>query len=78
MSKEEILKYFIHINVAYNDCGRYDSLKYMLEELEQEIRNKVIDEFVDKSWDLLGAEDSDIYARECIKEIAEQMKGGAE
>ena len=35
MTKEEILEYFKDINGAYNECTRYDSLKRMLEELEQ-------------------------------------------
>lgn len=39
---------------------------------------KAIDEFVNKAWETLGSEDSDIYARESILEIAEQMKEGAE
>ena len=34
--KEEILEYFKDINFAYNDCTRYDTLKRMLDELEQE------------------------------------------
>ena len=48
-----------------------------LEQLEQEnrkIRAKTIDEFVDRSWDVLGADDRDIYAKESIKEIAELMR----
>ena len=38
------------------------------------IRNNVIDEFVEKAWKVLGSEDCDIYARESIIEIAEQLK----
>lgn len=34
--KEEILEYFKDINLAYNDCTRFDTLKRMLGELEQE------------------------------------------
>ena len=35
MSKEEILDYFKDINYAYNDCTRYDTLKRMLDELQE-------------------------------------------
>lgn len=38
--------------------------------------NKAIDDFVDKADDLLGASDDDIYCKESIKEIAEQLKAG--
>jgi hypothetical protein len=36
--KEEILEYFKNINIEYNDCTRFDTLKRMLDELEQEQR----------------------------------------
>lgn len=48
MTKQEILEYYNDINVAYNDCGKYDSLKNMLDELEQEIRNEAITEFAER------------------------------
>ena len=35
MTKEEILAYFQDINAAYNECGRYDDLKRMLDELTE-------------------------------------------
>ena len=35
MSREKILKYFKDINHAYNDCTRYDTLKRMLDELQE-------------------------------------------
>lgn len=35
MSKEEILDYFKDINHAYNDCTKYDTLKRMLDELQE-------------------------------------------
>jgi len=38
MTKEEILNYFSDINHAYNDCTRFDSLKNMLNELEEVVR----------------------------------------
>lgn len=34
MSKEEILEYFKDINHVYNDCTKYDTLKRMLDELQ--------------------------------------------
>ena len=43
---------------------------------DREIRNKAVDDFVDKADDLLGASDDDIYCKESIKEIAEQLKAG--
>lgn len=36
MSKEEILEEFKDINQMYNDCTKYDTLKRMLEELEND------------------------------------------
>lgn len=33
--KEEILEYFKDINHAYNDCTRYDTLKRMIDELQE-------------------------------------------
>ena len=41
MTKEMILKYFEEINVAYNDCTRYDSLSEMLDKLTEELINKI-------------------------------------
>ena len=38
--------------------------------------NKAIGDFVDKADDLLGASDDDIYCKESIREIAEQLKEG--
>ena len=35
MTREEILEYFKDINYAYNDCTRYDTLKRMLDELQE-------------------------------------------
>lgn len=35
MTKEYILEYFKNINYAYNDCTRYDTLKNMLDELQE-------------------------------------------
>ena len=34
-TKEQILKCFKDINHAYNDCTRYDTLKHMLDELQE-------------------------------------------
>ena len=35
MTRDEILEYFKDINHAYNDCTRYDTLKRMLDELQE-------------------------------------------
>ena len=35
MIKQDILEYFKDINHAYNDCTRYDTLKRMLDELQE-------------------------------------------
>lgn len=35
MTKQDILEYFKDINHAYNDCTRYDTLKHMLDELQE-------------------------------------------
>lgn len=80
MSKAEILERFNDINFAYNNCTMHDSLSYVLDEFEQEIRNKTIDEFVNRlekhqqeNWvDNLeyGITWSD------IEEIIKQMKEG--
>lgn len=35
MTKNEILEYFKDINLVYNDCTRYDTLKRMLDELQE-------------------------------------------
>lgn len=42
MTKAEILAYFQDINAAYNECGRYDDLKRMLDELTEEKTGKWI------------------------------------
>ena len=36
--------------------------------------NKAIDDFVDKVYFVLGCDDSDIYCKETVNEIAEQLK----
>lgn len=57
-------------------CHKENSCDYIDCQIEKEkvIRNKAIDEFVEKAWEVLGSEDRDIYTRESIIEIAEQMK----
>ena len=35
MTKQDILEYFKDINHAYNDCTKYDTLKRMLDELQE-------------------------------------------
>lgn len=48
--------------------------------LEEEIRAKAIDEFAERLDDLIlhGIFDSRNHLHECIHEIAEELKGGAE
>ena len=43
---------------------------------KSEERNKAIDDFVDKVEFVVGAEDRDIYCKEIVKEVAEQLKAG--
>lgn len=42
MSKEKILEYFSDINYAYNDCTRLETLKNMLNELEDVVHGEWI------------------------------------
>lgn len=35
MTRDEILEYFKDVNHAYNDCTRYDTLKRMIDELQE-------------------------------------------
>ena len=35
MTKQDILEYFKDINHAYNDCTKYDTLKRMIDELQE-------------------------------------------
>lgn len=44
MSKEKILETFKDINYAYNNASMYDTLKYMLDELEEEYKQKTLSE----------------------------------
>ena len=84
MSKAEILERFNDINFAYNNCTMHDSLSYVLDEFEQEIRNKAIDEFAEQLKNKLvlrygSATPTEQYVAmqvtEWCNEIAEQMKG---
>ena len=59
----------------YTSIGTPEECRAAVEK-QKEIRNKAIDDFVDKADDLLGASDDDIYCKESIKEIAEQLKAG--
>lgn len=71
MSKVEILEYFNDINYAYNNSSKKDTLSNMLDEMEQEIRNKTIDEFAEKIKEV-GVENfyhcNDYYAEDCNKD----------
>ena len=68
---EEVFDFIDDTSISKIDAHE---LKSRIVDVVQDTRNKAIDEFVDKSWDLLGSEDFDIYARASIMEIAEQMK----
>ena len=41
MTKHDILDYFKDINHAYNDCTKYDTLKNMLDELQDPCNEKM-------------------------------------
>ena len=41
MIKQEILDYFKDINYAYNDCGRLESLSYMLDKLIEDYEKQL-------------------------------------
>ena len=71
---EEVFNFIDDTNISKADAHE---LKSRIADVVQAERNKVVDDFVDKAWELLGAEDEDIYTRETIREIAEQMKEGA-
>ena len=80
MRKEKILEFFNDINYVYNNSGMHDSLSIMLDEMEQEIKNKAIDEFAEKLGQefIRTDEDGNLYIFAWItdfREIAEQMKG---
>lgn len=65
------------VDETYLIASVMDALKEIMNSMQPsatEIRNSTIDEFVDKSWEVLGSGDNDIYARESINEIAELMK----
>ena len=42
MTKQDILDYFSLIDFAYNECGRYDSLSRMLDELLDEEHRRLL------------------------------------
>lgn len=48
MTKQQILDHFKDINHAYNECTRYDDLKRMLDELEEEHEAEWIQNDLDK------------------------------
>ena len=78
MSKAEILEHFNDINYAYNNSSKHDTLENMLDEMEEEIRNKAIDEFVKriKKYQFHSTERfENCVAIANIDWLAEQMKG---
>lgn len=39
--KEQILDEIKDINYAYNDCSKYNTIKNLLDEMEEDIRTKI-------------------------------------
>lgn len=83
--KEKILEYFKDINFAYNDCTRFDTLKRMLGELEQEPCDNVcewFEQYVDIATDIVELRFSDgtvkrakrgLYMRDIEKSIRKML-----
>lgn len=64
MTKEDILHHFQDINFYYNDCGRYDDLSRMLDELIAENKGEwipVSERLPENDEDVLVYNDSDIF-----------------
>ena len=79
MRKEKILEFFNDINYAYNNSRMHESLSIMLDELDQESRNKAIDEFAEEFNLNILADDNFMFDRvtlyKIVKKTAEMMKG---
>jgi len=41
MTKNEILEYFKDINLAYNECTRYDDLSSMIDKMLESIKEEI-------------------------------------
>ena len=77
MTKDEILEYFKDVNHAHNDCTRYDTLKRMLDELQEPCedaisRQAVIDAIFFEPLYKLGMKKR--YAEEAVPAIFEKIK----
>lgn len=73
MSKEEILDYFKNINHAYNDCTKYDTLKRMLDELQDPLADAK--RYFNTIYELSQTLDVSYYfIDEKIKEILPTLK----
>ena len=63
---------------CHANSGYYDTTEEAIEawntRADADIRAKAIDEFVDRIEYELGAEEEDIYCKEVVREIAEQMR----
>lgn len=68
--KEKILEYFKNVNFMYNDCMRFDTLKSMLDELEQE--SKTIQESEKDQKFLTMGQDYEILLTLLLKEYKHQ------
>ena len=68
MTTEEILEEFKDINHAYNNCTKYDTLKRMLEELEEEYDVKNLRIKLENAEDVIRGLKSDLAdAREELR-----------
>lgn len=74
MTREEILDYFKDINAMYNDCTKYDTLKRMLDELQDpyEDAKKYFDTIysISQTYDLSYG-----FVKDEIEEIMKRCKG---
>lgn len=67
---------FLDIAERLEELKRFKSYKPVDKEFYKAGYTKAIDDFVDKVEFVVGAEDRDIYCKETVKEVAEQLKAG--
>lgn len=71
MTKQQILDHFKDINHVYNECTRYDDLKRMLDELEEEHEA----EWIQSDWDKKHATDDRTVCSNCGREYTDYIYG---
>lgn len=82
MTTDEILDTFSDINFAYNNASKYDTLKRMLDELQEQTRQSVLDKVLDEiEEDAFHDANGVIYCvfnhvRQIIKKYKEGDKNG--